>query len=159
DPKAATSEVQRPDEGAGLKIKDGVGIISLRGPLIRYAYPQWLMNILGLTSMETVKAQLRFALDSPSVRAILWDVDSPGGEVNGCAELAAMAFDARKSPKPSQVVASGDICSAAYWIGSAVGPISVGTTTLAPSIGVRAAFWRFDGEEIIEVVSSQTPRK
>ena len=93
-----------------------------------------------------------------SVKAILFDIDSPGGEVNGCSELADMIYNAR-GKKPIIAYASGSCCSGAYWIAAACDEIIVTDTALVGSIGVVAVYEKEDGENKIEIVSSQSPLK
>src|SRR5690348_10439868 len=56
------------------------GVISNRSGL--------MSNISGGTSIEKLRASFRAALADPGVSAILFDVDSPGGSVEGVPEMA-----------------------------------------------------------------------
>jgi hypothetical protein len=57
-------------------------------------------------------------MQDPGVRAVVLDLDSPGGEVNGCAELAEPIARYR-GKKPLVAYVSGTGASAAYWLASA----------------------------------------
>ncbi len=157
---AATGE--RLDNTRQVTLRDGVATIPIRGPLFRYA--NLFTSVSGATSMEILANDLMEAATSPEVRAILLDIDSPGGEVNGTQELGELIFEGREL-KPLVAHISGDGNSAAYWLASAASEIVVGPTSIAGSIGVRAAFLdtseadRMAGLREIVIVSSQSPRK
>jgi signal peptide peptidase SppA len=68
------------------------------------------------------------------VTAIVLDVDSPGGTVNGVSEAADAVFQARQQ-KPVVALANGYMASAAYWIASQATELSALPSLLEPSIG------------------------
>lgn len=139
--------------------RDGVAIIPVVGPLFRYA--NLFTQISGATSYEILAQDLATALDDPAIKAVILDIDSPGGEVNGVAELAGMVFEAR-GRKPVVAYASGDAASGAYWLASAASEIVVSETSALGSIGVVGLYRRKDGKEpsnVVEIVSSQSPNK
>lgn len=92
----------------------------------------------GGTSIEKLTAQFRSAMNDPNVKAIVMDVDSPGGSVEGVPELAAEIFDGRKV-KPIVAVANAQAASAAYWLASAARDLVVTPSGQVGSIGVFAA--------------------
>jgi signal peptide peptidase SppA len=69
----------------------------------------------GTESYTHLNDAIVSALKNEKCRAILLDVDSPGGEAGGCFELADTILDARKI-KPVWAVANTLACSAAYAI-------------------------------------------
>lgn len=73
-----------------VSIRDGVAVIKVSGPLFRYA--NLMTRVCGATSYELLSQDFNKALQSSDVKAILLDIDSPGGEVNGCSEVADMIF-------------------------------------------------------------------
>jgi signal peptide peptidase SppA len=91
----------------------------------------------GGASAEILEAQIRAAVEDPTVRSIVLDIDSPGGSVYGVAELGAAIFDARQK-KPIAAVANATSASAAYWIASAAHEIFVTPSGEVGSIGVFA---------------------
>lgn len=139
-----------------VSIRNNVAIIPIRGPLFRYA--NIFTAISGATSYELLARDFNSALIDESVKAILFDIDSPGGEVNGCSELADMIYNAR-GKKPIIAYASGNCCSGAYWIAAACDEIVVTDTAVVGSIGVVAVYEREDDKNKIEIVSSQSPLK
>jgi len=138
------------------EIRDGVAIISVVGPLFRYA--NLFTAISGASSYEILAKDFNTALDNPEVKGIVLDIDSPGGEVNGCAEFANMIFEARGT-KPIIAYTSGDAASGAYWIASACDEVVVSETSSLGSIGVVAVYRGGKGENTVEIVSSQSPYK
>lgn len=139
-----------------VSIRDGVAIVPIEGPIFRYA--NLFTSMSGATSIQILAQDFRTALHSPDVRAILLNVNSPGGEVDGTHELAQMIAAAR-GVKPITAYVSHLGCSAAYWLASAADEIVCDATALLGSIGVLMAVPGSDGDTAIEFVSSQSPRK
>ncbi len=137
-------------------IRDGVAVIKVSGPLFRYA--NLMTRICGATSYELLAQDFNKAVQNPNIKGILLDIDSPGGEVNGCSELSDMIYQARGT-KPIIAYASGACCSGAYWIASACDKILAADTAILGSIGVVSIFEKDDEDKIIEIVSSQSPNK
>lgn len=139
-----------------VSIRDGVAVIKVSGPLFRYA--NLMIRICGATSYELLAQDFNKAVQSPQIKGILLDIDSPGGEVNGCSELSDMIYQARGT-KPIIAYASGACCSGAYWIASACDKILAADTAILGSIGVVSIFEKDDEDKTIEIVSSQSPNK
>lgn len=142
-----------------VTMRDGVAIVPVRGPLSRYG-----MGWFSRSTYETLARDFNAAVNDPSVKAIVLNVDSPGGEVNGTAELADMIFQAR-GQKPIVAYVGGYGASAAYWLASAADKIVMDATAMAGSIGVLTTFidWsKWDekaGLKEYVIVSSQSPYK
>jgi signal peptide peptidase SppA len=113
----------------------GVAVIPVHGTLVRRTVG--LEAESGLTSYASLAAQLDAALASPDVRAILLDVDSPGGESGGVFDLADRIRAATKV-KPVWAVANDMAFSAAYALASAASKVFVSRTGGVGSIGVIA---------------------
>ncbi len=136
---------------------EGVLEIPIAGPLFRYANLFTLIS--GATSYERIAHDIQSALANDDVGAIVLNIDSPGGEVNGCSELAQLIFNAR-GIKPIIAYASGDCASGAYWIASACDRIVAADTSTLGSIGVVAMVDTQDKDDnTLEFVSSQSPHK
>jgi ClpP class serine protease len=143
------------------KNRDGVAIIEAHGPLFKRANLFAAMS--GATSYEMMRRDLQTALDDPKVRAIMFSIDSPGGEALGTSELAQAVFDAR-GKKPIAAYVSGMGASAAYWLASAVDPgnLVIDKSALLGSIGVQMALRESapkPGEKTYRFVASQSPMK
>lgn len=142
--------------------RDGVAIVSIEGPLFKRA--NLMTEFSGATSYDVLRRDLQAAVDNPAMRAILLNIDSPGGEAAGVAELAA-ALRGMSGRKPI-VAYVGDVgASAAYWLASAADQIVIGSTAALGSIGVRVAYSDTSardertGVRRYDFVSSQSPFK
>jgi ClpP class serine protease len=92
---SALSPVARSDQryrrrGGSVAVIPMTGIISHRMNLVSS------ISGPGGTSIQMLQAQLREALGNAGCKAIVLDVDSPGGSVDCVPELAAEIYDARK---------------------------------------------------------------
>lgn len=115
---------------------DAVAVIPIFGVISHRM--NMFSSISGGTSIEGLAAKFRGALQDPRVKAIIFDVDSPGGSVEGVMELASEIYNARKK-KPSIAVANAQAASAAYWLASAAGELVVTPSGQVGSIGVYVA--------------------
>jgi signal peptide peptidase SppA len=91
------------------------------------------------TSVEQFKAQFRQVVNDPKVKAIVIDVDSPGGTVSAVDELTSEMFRARAKGKRVIAVSNCLMASAAYFIASAANEIVASPSSQTGSIGVFAA--------------------
>src|SRR5690242_11143847 len=103
----------------------GIAVIPISGVIAQH--PQ----SMG-TSVDEIRQNFRAAMASDQVDAILLDVDSPGGEVTGVAELAD---EIRGATKPVTAYANGLMASAAYWLASVASAIAMTPSALVGSIG------------------------
>ncbi|MHA6687718.1 S49 family peptidase [Mesorhizobium sp. A556] len=163
DPKALEAyRATRADRGERLLVRDNVAILHIAGPMFKRA--NLFVQISGATSYDILRRDLQAALDDKAIDAILLNIDSPGGEVAGCDELAAAIYAAR-GRKPITAYVSGMAASAAYWIASATGRIVVSDSAMLGSIGVvlgmtdRSKADERAGITRVEFVSSQSPGK
>jgi len=97
-----------------------------------------MSDMSGGTSTEKFTQWLRAAVADPSVKAIVLDIDSPGGTVDGVPELADEIYKANQS-KPVTAVANTQAASAAYWLGSQAKEFVVTPSGEVGSIGVFGA--------------------
>ncbi len=97
----------------------------------------------GGTSSNVLTAQVKEAISNPDVKAIMLNINSPGGEVDGLIQLSDAIFEARKVMK---VVAQVDslAASAGFWIAAQAESIFA-TTEIDQigSIGVRTVMHDF----------------
>jgi signal peptide peptidase SppA len=89
----------------------------------------------GLISYEGFKVQMLAAAADPRTKAILLDLESPGGEAVGAFEAADVVRQVAAS-KPVTAVVNGMAASAAYAIASAANRIVTIPTGVSGSIGV-----------------------
>ena len=165
---AATPEVleayrgQQAQKAERAKVRDGVGILYVEGPLFKRA--NLFVELSGATSYDILRRDLQALMDDPTITAVMMMVDSPGGEANGCDEMARAVHDFR-GKKPMTAFVSGQACSGAYWIASQADEIVVSDAAILGSIGVvlgiqdKSAADEKRGVRTIEFVSSQSPGK
>jgi signal peptide peptidase SppA len=128
DDEDANREADRP-----YTVQDGVALFSLDGPLTKQ--PTCASFFFGGTATAQFRQALRQAASDPQVRAILLDVDSPGGTVAGTADLADDVFRIA-AIKPVYGYISDQACSAALWIVSQATHVFANATAIIGSIGV-----------------------
>lgn len=125
---------RRADGSGGLtRMKDGVAVIDIVGSLVNRG--AWVGASSGLVSYEGIGAQVDAAIADPEVKAILLDINSPGGEASGMFALAAKIRAAREK-KPVTAIVNDMAASAAYGLASAANEIVISPTSLVGSIGV-----------------------
>lgn len=147
---------ERLPETVRASLRNGVASIPIVGPIFRRA--NLFTRVSGATSIETTATDLRAAIENRESRAIILNIDSPGGTVNGTNELAKMVRRASQE-KPIVAYVSGQGASAAYWIASAAGAIFADETAALGSIGVIGTVIDNKDKREVTFVSSQTPRK
>ncbi len=128
----------------------GVALVSMGNP---YGSKIAVVRITGTISSspslleETVSPSdvipILESIDAdPSVRGVLFEINSPGGSVVASRELSMAVRDMRKPT----VCWMGDLAaSGAYWIASACDTIVADPLTLTGSIGVTASYLQFVG--------------
>ncbi|KFC73205.1 Signal peptide peptidase SppA, 36K type [Bosea sp. LC85] len=110
-----------------------VALLPLRGVIANRM--NMMTEISGGTSSEGFGLAFQAALRDQDVKAIVLDVDSPGGMVSGTAELSRMIFDGR-AMKPVIAHVNATAASAAYWIASAATEMVVTPSGGVGDIGV-----------------------
>lgn len=120
----------------GYEVTDGVAVIPVDGVIAKRM--NLFTQISGGVSTDLLARDFRAALDDPEVEAIVLNIDSPGGTVDGTADIASLVFESR-GIKPIVAFTDGMMASAAYWIGSAADKVYIGNdVTSVGSIGVVA---------------------
>lgn len=115
------------------KLIGAVAVIPVRGVLTQRAdFYSWYF---GGTSVDRLTASFRQYLNDPAVSTIVFDVDSPGGEVYGIPEFFEEIVAAR-GQKTLVAVSNPFMASAAYWIGCACEQVSLMPSGQAGSVGV-----------------------
>jgi HK97 family phage prohead protease len=114
---------------------EDVAVIPVTGSIVPHA--DLFSEVSGATSIESLQAQFRASLSDESKRAILFNVDSPGGSASLVPEFAAEIMAARGT-KPIVAVANTMAASAAYWIAAAADELVVSPSGQVGSVGVYA---------------------
>ncbi len=118
------------------QVKSGAAIIPVSGSLV--AKSGYMSSLSGITGYDSIKASLDVALADDDVNELIFDMDSAGGEVTGCFELADYIYSKRGTKKMTALV-GGLACSACYALAAATGNISISETATVGSIGVITA--------------------
>lgn len=145
-----------------VEVRDGVAVIPVHGPLFRFA--SFFTEISGATSYDTLRKDLQLAVDDTNIKAILLDINSPGGDADGCGELAD-AIRRAAAIKPVWAYVGGMGASAAYWLATAAERVCCAPSAFLGSIGVRTAIVDTSKAEAnagvreIEIISSNAPGK
>jgi len=163
DPEALQARLGRPlDNTRTVRMRDGVAVIPVTGPIFRYA--NLFTEISGATSTQVLATDIQAALDNSYVKGIVLDINSPGGEATGINELAKIIHAAR-GVKPIKAYGGGSMASGAYWLGAPADEIVIDETAQLGSIGVVMSFLDTTARDAkadvrrIEIVSSQSPDK
>lgn len=138
-------DIKGVEERLGKKLKNdpkryevngSVAILPIEGVLAKKM--NLFSEISGGTSTELIADDLKTILQDESIKAVILSIDSSGGSVDGTPELANAIFEARKKKR---IIAhtSGNMASAAYWIGAAADAVFISSDVAqVGSIGVVA---------------------
>ncbi|HEY6272627.1 MAG TPA: S49 family peptidase [Terriglobales bacterium] len=114
---------------------EGIAVIPIRGTLMkRFSF---MSAASGCSSYAQLQQAATAALADPQVKAVLFDVDSPGGTTHGCFELSDALFQMR-GEKPMWAIANDLAASAAYALASAADRVWLTRTAGVGSVGVFA---------------------
>lgn len=144
------------------RVRDGIAIIPVAGPIFRYA--NLFTEFSGATALSDFAANLAAARADSRVRGIMLEIDSPGGDVTGLAEAADMIAQA-SGEKPLVAYVEGSAHSAAYWLASAASRVVLSPTATIGSLGAVVAMQDSteaqarSGVKRYRFVSTQTPNK
>lgn len=133
DAEAMTLD-ELPDDGSsGYQVISGVAVIGVQGTLVQRQLG--LRPISGMTGYNAIRLNFVTAIEDPEVRAIAFDIDSPGGDVAGLFDLTDEIYAAR-GRKPVWALLNKSAASAAYAIAAATDKVVVPRTGYSGSVGV-----------------------
>lgn len=137
--------------------KDSVAVIKIKGSLMKDDQD------CGPIGMNTIGQIIHAAESSPRISAIVLDIDSPGGTVDGTETLHNII---KNTQKPVVTFVNGLMASAALWIGSAADFVFASTDTdEVGSVGVLLGFmdvqpyWEKQGIKFHTIVANTSPDK
>jgi signal peptide peptidase SppA len=119
------------EKSAEMRIEDGIAYIPVVGPLTNSSRDAFLDE----TSYEQIRKNIDKALATDDVKHIVFEFDTPGGEVAGVFDLAAHIRYAQEK-KPMSAVLNQAALSAGYLLASAVGDIRAPEFSQIGSVGV-----------------------
>jgi ClpP class serine protease len=156
-PEAVAAKLGRPLQNTRtVTVRDGVAIIPVTGPIFRYA--NMFTEVSGATSLDILARDFRAAVEDPSIKAIVLEMDTPGGQAKGIAEFAQQVRAATADKKVIAYV-DGAAASAGYWIASAASEIVVNKTSEVGSIGAVVSVAIGNDPGYVDIISSQSPKK
>jgi len=115
------------------EIKDGVAMVSIQGPLITGS--AGFMRLFGITGYDDIAEAVLASATSKDAKAIVLNINSGGGSVNGCDECSEFISSIGRL-KPVVTYAGGSMASAAYWLGSSAQKRYASRTSVVGSLGV-----------------------
>jgi signal peptide peptidase SppA len=118
----------------GIQTRKNIKVIPIKG-ILSHRSNIILNMFFSNTSYEDIRAQFQTALADPNITGIVFDVNSPGGEVHGCFDLVDEIYNAR-GIKPIYAIINETAYSAAYAIASAAEKIFIPRTGSGGSVGV-----------------------
>jgi signal peptide peptidase SppA len=124
-------------ERIGGQMVASAAVLPIHGLITqRYDFWSWLF---GGTSIDVLRGAVRETLADPAVSAVIFDIDSPGGSVDGLTEFAKELRSLRGGAKPIVSVIDPLAASAAVWIGFQADEVVITPSGEVGSIGVYAA--------------------
>jgi len=136
------------DDQRGWRLDGDVAIVPMHGILGNRL--GWLEMACGGCDTGVFTNALRDASNDPHVKAIVIDVDSPGGRITGTPEMADVIAEVA-SEMSVTAYSETMMCSAAYWAASAAGEVFVSSSAMVGSCGVILAMqdnserWKMEG--------------
>lgn len=123
------------------RVEGAVAVIPMTGVIVQKAEDAWWY---GGSSIDRMRHAFRTYLADPQVTAIVFYVDSPGGEVYGVPEFFDEIYAARGS-KPLVAVCEPVMASAAYWLGAACDEIYMLPSGTVGSVGCYTMHQNVEG--------------
>lgn len=143
-----------------VQILGRTAIIPVQGIIYRYA--DFFSMMCGGTTTQQIATDLRNAQKDPSIDSIVLEIDSPGGEADGIAELARQ-IRATTQIKPVIAHGDGDVASAAYYLAAAAGKLVVSPSAMVGCIGTICSIPNpaldMGPKRSLPIVSKQSPKK
>jgi len=139
----AFSDDEEDDDEApfNYSVQGEVGIIAIKGSLTNR--DSWYNRYIGVTSYGDIRNALTYAAGQSGIKAILLDIDSGGGAVNGVADASSLIQLIDKNVKPVYAFTDGTMCSAAYWLGCSARETYSSNVSTVGSIGVIATHMEY----------------
>ncbi len=129
-----SGEIERP-----YTFADGIAFVPVRGTLVNrcnYSCGGWITGYKYITSMIAAIVQ------DPGVKAVVFDVDSYGGEAAGCFETGRYIREALTAAKiPSLAMIDSNAASAGYALACAASRVAIIPSGRAGSIGAIMMHW------------------
>lgn len=136
-PAQTTPRATPTGTGSPISGPSRVAVLTIAGTLVPRRIDATQVSGGGLVSAESIGNAIDEHLANPDVSAIVLDIASPGGAVQGIPELAAK-IRAGSKQKRIIAVANQQMTSAAYWLASGASEIVASPSAEVGSIGILA---------------------
>lgn len=115
--------------------------IPINGPIYSQSEadqdPMYALFGAGLTNGDKIKQELFIASKNKNIKAIVLDINSPGGMINASTAIAdGVKYFQEKTKKPVYAYIGGLGASGSYWVAASSDKIIADTGSLTGSIGV-----------------------
>jgi signal peptide peptidase SppA len=153
--EAAAERRQTRTAGGGVAVIPIVGMIMQRAGMFEAS---------GGVSTQTIKSQITAAMNNSAVGSLVFDMDTPGGEVAGTPELSDFIF-ASRGIKPMIGVVNSFTASAGVFLGSQFDEVVITPSGMVGSIGVMfkhvdiSALNEKMGVKVTTVTNDSSPHK
>lgn len=96
-----------------------VAVLGINGPTVTKS--NFWTQLLGIASYDDIKVRMNEAFEDPSVKGVMLNIDSPGGNADGCFSLSDFIYEFNAKVMPVVSYDNNSQCSAAVLYGSAAG--------------------------------------
>lgn len=125
------------------RVVNGIAVLPVTGTLTHRLGA--MRPFSGMTGYDGITACLQQAMADESVRGVLLDIDSPGGQASGAFDCSDMIYRLREQ-KPVWALCNDMACSAAMLLAAACSRRLVTQTSRTGSVGVMMAHASFAGQ-------------
>lgn len=140
----------------GPRVAGAVAVIPIYGVIMPRV--TLMTEMSGGSTVAGIREAFREVLADEAVGSILFDVDSPGGAVDGIEELATEIREAR-GRKPMVAIANTLMASAAYYVACQADEVVASPSSLTGSIGVFLEHVEFSRADEAEGVTATVIRR
>jgi protease-4 len=123
-----------------ISTADNVALIKINGFLM--VEDSKMLFGQSAVSSEKIVGFIKQADSNPKIKAILLDINSPGGSAVASEEIARQV---KKANKPVVALVRDSATSGAYWVASAADEVVASPASIIGSIGVSASYIQFSG--------------
>ncbi len=120
-------------------LEGNVAVIPIKGEIL--AEDEWTLGGTTVSSTDTIEL-IEKAEESGSIKAVIFEINSPGGSGVASQEISDAI---RRMNKPSVAWIRDEAASGAYWAASATDHIVASSMSITGSIGVIASYVEYGG--------------
>lgn len=133
--RVEAGDAEEMEEKCGYYQVGNTAVIPIHGTIVRHA-SDIPMSACGC-GLDDVSAMIDVAESDPSVKRIIFDFNTPGGEVTGTPEVARKILSISK---PTIGYTSSECCSGGMWLGMQCQYFYAAASASVGSIGVWCAY-------------------